>query len=242
MPRWTETKVIEIIDLSPTTKLFHLETNVDFNETFEPGQFITLELPISEKRRERWRSYSVSNAPSQDGFIELCIVHMPGGKGTTYLFNQISKGDTLRYKGPQGMFTAPKKEYSEVVLVCTGTGIAPFRSMLKYWARQENRPTYRVSLIFGTRTLKDVLYLEELIDLEKHWDGFKYRVALSREVVEDERFYQGYVHPIYLDQCTQKENTLFMICGWSAMIDDAVINLRDKLKIPEKNIVYELYG
>lgn len=242
MPRWTETKVMEIIDLSPTTKLFHLETTDAFNNAFLPGQFITLELPISEKRRERWRSYSVSNLPSRDGFIELCIVQMPGGKGTTFLFDQISQGDVLKYKGPQGMFTAPKKEYNEVVLVCTGTGIAPFRSMLNYWAIQENRPSYDVTLIFGTRTSKDILYYEELLELENHWEGFQYRVALSREDVDDNRFYSGYVHPIYLERNVEDEKTLFMLCGWSAMIDEAVLNLTEKMQIPEKNIVYELYG
>ena len=74
---------------------------------FKPGQFVTLDLPIHEQRNKRWRSYSIASSPDGSNVIELVIVYLEGGAGTTYFFSEIKEGSELTLRGPQGVFTLP---------------------------------------------------------------------------------------------------------------------------------------
>lgn len=233
--KWYQARVTNIIQESLTVRRFFLDMGEAFD--FIPGQFITMDLPTGKKRLDRWKSYSIASTPSGN-LIELCIVLVPDGKGTNYLFNEISVGSILKCKGPGGNFVRPRQTPKELICICTGTGIAPFRSMIQSWITNEI-PSYPVHLIFGTRTVEDILYHEELKLLASEHLWLSYSVALSREEYEG---HQGYVHDIYTTQYKDASNDrLFMICGWQAMVDEAVQNLKD-LGYPAENIIYELYG
>lgn len=239
--KWYTGKVVDIRDASPTVRLFYLQTEEEF--TFIPGQFITVDLPISEKRLGRWRSYSIANAPKPGGLIELCIVGLEGGSGTDYLFNEIQVGSELRFKGPDGMFVIPKNLDQEIVFLCTGTGVAPFRSMLHHIYNHE-LPHQNLHLIFGTRHKDGILYEDEFLRMAEEDPKFKYDVCLSREEnVVSAHHHPGYIHAQYLEQYKVHDpNRIFLICGWSQMIDEAVANLIIKLGYDKSQLKYELYG
>src|SRR6185312_9997604 len=129
---WQTGKVIKIEDETQTTRRFWIELVSGEPFDFKPGQFVTLDLPIHEKPNKRWRSYSIASWPNGTNEMELVIVLLEGGAGTNYLFNQISVGSELIYRGPQGVFTLPDQIEKDLYFICTGTGIAPFRSMLHY--------------------------------------------------------------------------------------------------------------
>lgn len=237
--KWYDSKLVRVEQASPTVRRFWLELDEDAEEfTFEAGQFITLDLPISDKRTKRWRSYSIANVPGEDQLIELCIVNLEGGEGTTYLFEEIQIGDPVKFKGPSGTFTLPKEIDKDLIMVCTGTGVAPFRSMLHHIYNNQI-PHKKIHLIYGTRYANNILYKEEFEDLEKKMENFKYSVALSRE---EYKGYQGYVHEIYKNVYGQPApDRKFYLCGWSYMIDDAVENLILDLKYDKSQVLYELY-
>jgi CDP-4-dehydro-6-deoxyglucose reductase len=116
-----------------------------------PGQFVTLDLPIHEKPNKRIRSYSIASWPDGTNVLELVIVLLEGGLGTTYLFNNIVVGSELTLRGPQGVFTLDDEDLQkDIIMICTGTGIAPFRSMATY-IKLHNIPHNNIYLIFGTR-------------------------------------------------------------------------------------------
>ena len=205
-----------------------------------PGQFITLDLPIHDKRINRWRSYSIANLPDEDGLIELCIVNLDGGLASTYLFSEVRQGEVLRFKGPSGSFTLPSTTDQEVVMVCTGTGIAPFRSMILDLKRR-GPLQFPIHMIFGTRHLSDVLYREELENLAESEELFKYTIVLSRD--QSWTGYKGHVHQVYMtEHRTPQQNKLFLLCGWSMMVDEAVANIILKLGYHRSQVRYELYG
>jgi CDP-4-dehydro-6-deoxyglucose reductase len=239
--KWYESKLVRVEDMSPTVKRFWLEWPEDEEGeqfTFEAGQFITLDLPIADKRTKRWRSYSIANAPEDNDLIELCIVNLEGGVGTTYLFEDLKVGEKVKFKGPSGTFTLPKQIDKDLVLVCTGTGVAPFRSMLRHIQNQQI-PHKKIHLIYGTRHSNNILYKEEFEELETTMDDFKYSVALSRE---EYKGYQGYVHDIYKKEYGEvSPDRKFYLCGWSNMIDDAVETLILELKYDKSQVLYELY-
>jgi CDP-4-dehydro-6-deoxyglucose reductase len=239
--KWYDSQVVDIVDQSASTKSFWLRIDDMSAFDFTPGQFITLDLPLGEKRRDRWRSYSIANVPTkEEGLIELCIVKLAGGSATSYLFSQLQKGDKLRFKGPDGNFVLPDLVDKELVMVCTGTGIAPFRSML-IDLRRKGSFGQRIHLIYGTRFQADMLYRLELEALAAEEPNFLFTTVLSRDT--DWKGAKGYVHQIYLENySTANQNRLFMLCGWSMMIDEAVTNLIVKLGYEKSQIKYELYG
>jgi CDP-4-dehydro-6-deoxyglucose reductase len=239
---WKDAVVLKIIDETPSTKRFFFEVPGADTFDFIPGQFVTLDLPIHEKRNKRWRSYSIASYPNGTNQFELVIVLLEGGLGTTYLFNNVKVGDTISFRGPQGVFVLPKPLDKDLYLICTGTGVAPFRSMIHY-IHQNKLPHQAIHLIFGCRKYTDCLYGHELKQLEQSEPGFYYHPSFSRESEIREGTYQGYVHPVYQDLLAKggKENAQFFICGWKEMIDEARAKLAD-LGIPKDRIHFELYG
>ncbi len=237
---WYDSKVIKIEDQSPTTKRFWVEVPEEEILDFKAGQFVTMDLPISDKRNKRWRSYSIANAPDGTNVLEFCIVLLEGGAGTTYLFNDLEVGGTIRFKGPSGTFVLPETIDSDLVFICTGTGVAPFRGML--WDIYNQKKSHqKLHLIFGTRHKEGLLYKDELDELTNKLEGFSYSVALSRE--EDWDGYKGYVHQIYMkDYKDIRPDVHFYLCGWTNMIDEAVANLIVEMGYDKSQIHYELYG
>jgi CDP-4-dehydro-6-deoxyglucose reductase len=243
MPKWYQGKVTRIENAGDNTKRFWIDTGDIDNFNFKPGQFITLDLPIGEKRLDRWRSYSIANAPGVTT-IELCIVHLEGGRASGYFFNEVELGTEVTFKGPDGTFILPESDLQKtVVMVCTGTGIAPFRSMIQQIGNS-GVDFHAIHLIFGTRYTTGMLYREELESLAKKYPNFRYSVALSREEGElPEYAEEGYVHKIYFkDHGDPSDNKVFYLCGWSQMIDEAVENLVEKIGYDRSQVKYELYG
>jgi phenol/toluene 2-monooxygenase (NADH) P5/A5 len=238
--KWYDSTVIKIEDQSPTTKRFFVEVQEEEPVNFTAGQFVTMDLPINEKRLKRWRSYSIANAPNGSNVLEFSIVRLDGGAATEYLFNDLKVGDNIRFKGPDGTFVLPDPIEKELVLICTGTGVAPYRSML-IDLQKNQKPHKNIHLIFGTRYEENILYRDEFEKLEKEMPGFKYSLTLSRD--ENWKGLKGYVHQVYLEDYKDVRSDIdFYICGWSNMIDDVVANLILKLGYDKSQVHYELYG
>ena len=235
---WLKGKVIRIDDHTPATKRFWIEVPELASFDFIPGQFITFDLPIHEKINKRVRSYSIASWPDGSNVFELVIVLLEGGAGTHYLFNEVSVGSELTFRGPQGVFVLKEDHLQkDIFLICTGTGIAPFRSMAHH-IKLHNVAHKNIYLLFGTRTQKDLLYYDEMCGLQKELPGFQYIPTLSREEWQGRK---GYVHAIYEEICAEKQPACFFLCGWKNMIDEAKKRIMD-LGYEKKSIHQELYG
>lgn len=240
MTTWYNGIIKKIEDASPTTKRFWLEVEGVDSFDFKAGQFITMDLPIGERRNQRWRSYSIASAPDGSNVLELCIVHLDGGLASGWLFNEAKSGTSIKFKGPDGTFTLPESLENELVLICTGTGVAPFRSMI-WEVFNQKIPHKGIHLIFGTRTADGILYKDEFESLAQKMPEFRYSVALSRE--EQKGYHHGYVHDIYLKNYEAKRpDVTFYLCGWTKMVDEAVANLIVKMGYELGHVKYELYG
>jgi len=241
---WRKGVVTRIENETYNTRRYWIQIPELDSFDFAPGQFVTLDLPIHEKPNKRWRSYSIASWPDGTNVFELLIVFLEGGAGTTYLFNDVQEGSELVVRGPQGVFTLPESLDKDYYMICTGTGIAPFRSMAHY-IKLHNVPHQNISLIFGTRTKNDLLYVDELKRLEMEIEGFHFVPTLSREEWDG---CCGYVHAIYENMVRGKMNGAavpppanFYLCGWKAMIDEAKQKIQ-ALGYDRKAIHLELYG
>lgn len=237
---WRTGKYIKIEQATANTRRYWIQIPELEDFEFKPGQFVTLDLPIHEKVNKRWRSYSIASHPDGTNIIELVIVLLEGGAGTTYLFNEVNEGDEVLLRGPQGVFVLPQEIDKDLFFICTGTGIAPFRSMIKF-IQLHNIPHQNIYLISGCRYIPDGLYNDEMKNLEKEMPNFTYIPTYSREK-EDSGVCTGYVHGVYESIVQQeKRDAKFYLCGWKNMIDDARKNIA-ALGYDKKDIHFELYG
>ncbi len=234
---WRTGKVIRIEDETSDTKRFWIEVPELTSFDFIPGQFVTLDLPIHEKPNKRWRSYSIASWPDGTNVFELVIVLDKRGAGTPYLFNEVNIGSELTFRGAQGVFIIKNELEKDVFMICTGTGVAPFRSMVHH-IRNHNIPHHNIYLIFGCRTRSTLLYYQELTDLQQEIPGFHYLPTLSREHWHGNT---GYVHPIYELLCMERKPANFFLCGWKGMIDEAKKRILE-MGYDSKSIHQEIYG
>jgi NAD(P)H-flavin reductase len=119
----------------------------------------------------------------------------------------------------------------DLFLICTGTGIAPFRSMVHH-IRNKKIQYHNIYLIFGCRNKADLLYYEEKMS------GFHFHPVLSREHWEG---HNGRVHAVYQELCKERPEAFFFLCGWKHMIDEAKTNILE-MGYEKKAIHQELYG
>ena len=240
---WRKGIVKRIETETYNTRRFWVEIPEVSSFDFVPGQFITLDLPIHEKPNKRWRSYSIASWPDGSNVIELLIVLLEDGAGTNYLFNEVKTGDELKFRGPVGVFTLPAELETDLYFICTGTGIAPFRSMLHH-IRLHHIPHADIHLIFGTRTQRDLLFEKEMRELENQLPGFHFHPTLSREKWEG---CCGYVHEVYEKLVREKMKgdelpaAKFYLCGWRNMIDEAKQRIL-AMGYDKSSVHLELYG
>ncbi|RFM29757.1 ferredoxin--NADP reductase [Deminuibacter soli] len=238
---WRTGIVTKIEQAAASTRRFFIQVPELDVFHFKPGQFVTLDLPIHEQRNKRWRSYSIASSPDGTNTFELVIVLLEGGAGTNYLFNQVTTGSALSFRGPQGVFCLPQQLDKDLYFICTGTGVAPFRAMLQHIARHKI-PHQNIYLIFGCRLTCDALYRDELKQLEQEIDGYYYLPTFSREPEENREVRRGYVHAIYEELIKGMQPPgYFFLCGWKDMIDEARERLHT-LGYTKHDIHLELYG
>ena len=235
---WLEAEVDSIVQATPDTRRYFLRVRGVDRFDFKPGQFVTLDLPIHEKPNKRWRSYSIASAPSSTNEFELVIVLDPQGVGTPWLFNHVNPGHVFSFRGPQGVFVLPDPiPQQPLFFICTGTGVAPFRSMLLDMlpSLPATQPVY---LVFGCRTEADLLYVDEMRDLQQKFPNFHYHPVLSRSTLAG---HTGYVHEVYSSLCADHPEAFFYLCGWKDMIDEARQRLQH-LGYEKRHVHFELYG
>ncbi|MFT5125545.1 MAG: ferredoxin--NADP+ reductase [Kiritimatiellia bacterium] len=158
----------------------------DPNLQVEPGQSIGVIAPGTQEfgHAEHYRLYTVADLPNHSTpditVVSLCVkrcnyidefsgerVH---GIASNYLCD-LQPGDQLRVNGPFGVpFTTPDNS-DDLVLICAGTGIAPFRAFIKKLYREGGDRTGKVWLFHGAMTGLEMLYAnEEDDDLTQYYD------------------------------------------------------------------------
>jgi CDP-4-dehydro-6-deoxyglucose reductase len=213
-----QAEISNIIDVNPMVKRFFLKFKHDI--VFQSGQFVIIDFGTLNHAYPT-RSYSIADI-SHGNTIELCISLKEDGAATPLLFKS-KIGDLLKVSIPQGRFILPDSVTTESVgFICTGTGVAPFRAMVKDLL-EHRKYTGNVYLFFGCRTQIDILYKDEFEELQKHFSNFHYTPVLSRENWNGA---QGYVHKHYETIFHNKPNAIIYLCGWTNMLKETRDNLK----------------
>jgi ferredoxin-NADP reductase len=210
------------------------EFDFGFGDTpvdFKPGQFFMLKIP-GEKPVNR--SYSVASPPSKDGFL-LCVKLIPDGLGSEYLRN-LQIGDEVQFLAPAGHFTLQDTK-KEIIMVATGTGLAPFMSMLPImFERGDKQP---ITLYFGCRNKTDLFYLESLKKFEEEHENFTSVLCLSREEGWEDGC-EGRVTNALADHPIDPEDTKVYICGNGNMVKEVRAMMIEN-GLTKQDIHFELF-
>lgn len=194
---------------------------------FEAGQFLA--VVVADKAK---RYYSIASAPHEDT-LDFYVTTAPGGLGSQY-FESLKVGGEIEVIGPMGKFTFRSEK--NAYFICTGTGIAPFISMIKDQLYKGNQND--LTLLFGNRYEESIIERESLTSLAQKYDKFRYEPALTRPSSE----WQGLVGRVteHLASFDLPQDTDFYICGGKPMVLDVKTVLMDR-GVSEDKIFYELY-
>ena len=215
----TPCKITHFQMLTPT--VFELKFEPETGFEFQPGQFVSIVIPgAGPQGRDLRRAYSIASAPEQRP-IELCVKLVEKGPGTNYLI-RLRPGDAFRGVAPYGDFVYVPRPGRHACLISTGTGLAPFRSMVLSRLFKQH-PPLSTQLLLGVRHENELLYTDELNQVS----GVQFVTAVSRPETSNYSGFRGRVTD-YLrtlgDEYPWTE-TEYYLCGGSAMIDEVKVIL-----------------
>jgi len=223
--------------LSELTKHLEFEMPAISRFGFVPGQWLSFEQ-VKPDGEELTRAYSIFSPPGDDARFALCLNRVQDGFMSNFLCD-MKEGDEIRCQGPFGDFIL-RPPMRDTILIATGTGIAPFRSMLHWLLGDESRHQGRqLWLLFGNRTEKDIYYHDEFLGLAAEHPNFHYQPTLSRGSTEWQGL-RGYVQEHVAGLAKGRTDMHAYVCGLDKMVT-ANRELLRSLGWDRKSIRYEKY-
>ncbi len=204
-----------------------------------------------------FRAYSMANHPAEGNIVMLNIriatppwdrankkfMDVNPGICSSYVFS-CQPGDKVTISGPYGEFHI-KETKKEMVYIGGGAGMAPLRSHIFHLFHTE-KTDRKVSYWYGARSKREIFYEEHFTDIEKDFPNFKFNIALSEPMPEDNwTGYKGFIHQVvldnYLGKHTAPEDIEYYLCG-PPMMNAAVFKMLDELGVPNENIAFDDFG
>ncbi|MFN0118665.1 MAG: ferredoxin--NADP reductase [Elusimicrobiota bacterium] len=226
--------VEETIDLTPRVKGIKFKIPAGKTLHFKAGQFVQIHIPQPEKPRRT--SYSIASSSQYENFFELCVTLVQGGISSPFLHG-LKVGQTIPMTGPLGKFILPDPILRDAVFIATGSGIAPFRSMIQEMIFK--KLPQQIYLIYGNRFTDDIIYKNEWDQLQLSNPKFHVEYTLSKPD-STWKGEQGYVQDKIQNFIPQPAAKDYYICGLVKMID-AVVEKLTSLGVPKEQIHFERF-
>lgn len=215
------------------------------------------------------RAYSMASYPAEGRRIMLNVrvatppwdrskntwMDVNPGIASSYIFSR-KPGDTVTISGPYGEFFIKEDSQAEMLYIGGGAGMAPMRSHL-YHLFKTLKTGRKVTYWYGGRSKRELFYLDHFRELEEKFDNFRFFVALSEPLEEDNwkvkkdiddhegDGFVGFVHQVVIDQYLSKhpepEEIEFYFCG-PPLMNKAVTQMCEDWGVPEENVSYDDFG
>ena len=215
-----------------------------------------------------FRAYSMANHPAEGNIVMLNIrvatppwdrsankwMDVNPGVCSSYVFSR-KPGDKVTVSGPYGEFFINPTD-REMIYVGGGAGMAPLRSHIFHLFHTEHTDR-KVSYWYGGRSRKELFYLDHFEKIEKDNPNFKFFIALSEPLEEDNwkekkslddsegEGYTGFIHQAlydnYLRDHPDPDEIEYYLCG-PPLMNAAVLKMLDELGVPDENIRFDDFG
>ena len=233
-------------DINEALAIFTVGFVGDEKLDFEPGQFTTLAMidpdapprPAGSRRRGPKmirRAYSIANTPGQHKQGEFYIVRVNDGKLTPMLW-QLKPGDPLfmdtKVKGEFTLEGVPENKH--LILIATGTGLAPYWSMINTYRNQMR--WQKLILLESCRNVADLAYHDQLKSLAAEDDSIIYLPTVTREPADSPwKGLRGRIENILKPEAFKNltgieldpEKCIAMLCGNPQMIEQTTESLNN---------------
>lgn len=246
---------------------------IDYDKDFDKADIGEEYLPVWEKfnifslkahnPEKTMRAYSMANYPEEGDIIKLTVriastpfkkrpavgfEDVPTGIGSSYIFS-LKPGDKVMMSGPFGDFHPVFDSKREMIWIGGGAGMAPLRAQIMYMLKTLHTTDRAMSYFYGARSLSEVFFLEDFLQLEKEFHNFHFRLALDRpDPKADEagvKYTAGYVgnvlYETYLKTHEAPEDIEYYLCG-PPMMMQSTISMLDGLGVDPEAIRFDDFG
>lgn len=216
---------------------YHLKDTFIFNA----GQYITLKTVINGN--EIRRDYSLCSSP-KSAVLKVAVKEVKDGTFSSHANNTLQVGDILEVAPPKGrfVFTPNDLKTKNIAAFAAGSGITPILSIVK--CALEEEVYSKVVLVYGNKTTKDTMFLNELLELQHQYkDRFSIKFVFSQAKENDAvfgRIEKSTVNLILKNEYKHIDIDAFYLCGPEGMIH-AVKDVLTEHKIENNRIFYELF-
>jgi ferredoxin-NADP reductase len=251
LPPTFEARLARARALTPSVRELVFERVDGQPMDFVPGQWVSailgVEAPLAEAKpgleSPMKRSYSIASSPDGSPRFEIAVTHVQNGPGSTRL-HTLEPGAVLRFTGPQGFFTRPAQAGAPPsLMIATGTGVTPMRSMLRAAAAQGSRAPFW--LVLGVRHEDDLLYVDEFRAAAREHSFFRFEPTLSQPGPgwEGRRGYvQTHVHELWTELAARGDGAPHAyVCGLERMVGSVRDLLRKEMGLPRQQVHSERY-
>ena len=227
-----------------------MDIEKEYHEDWDKFNLWGLKL---DNKEESFKAFSMANHPAEGNIIKLNVRvatpppplwdKVPPGVASSYIFN-LKPSDKVTISGPYGEFFI-KDTNKEKIYIGGGAGMAPLRSHLFHLFHTENTKS-KISYWYGARSLREMFYNDEFQDMALKNPNFKYNVALSDALPEDNwKGYTGFIHQVvydnYLKNHEDPTEVEYYLCGPPLMIN-AVKQMLHDLGVEPEMIAFDDFG
>lgn len=204
---------------------------------FAAGQYLSVSVDIGGKRYTR--SYSIASSPSEssEGYYRLTVKAVDNGVVSNYILDTWQEETAVTVSDPIGTFTyEPLRDAEQIIGIAGGSGITPFLSLAK--AIADGEEDCSLTLLYGNRTEKDVLFQEELNELACKCDKIRVIHVFSEE--QREGYEHGFITAELIRKYAPAEPYSVFLCGPEQMIHFVDKEI-EKLNLERKQIRHEVH-
>lgn len=208
-------KVYRMTRAAPDVTVLQLRFPAGAKAKFKAGQYLSLRMQDGTVRH-----YSMANPPHQNDGAELHIRHVPGGIFSQYLAEQLVEGHQIEVSIPYGNFHLREGDDKPVVLLASGTGFAPIKSIVEDAIKR--KLTRSMVLYWGARRSEDLYRMDLARKWETQFPWFRFVPVLSDSAPADGWDGRtGLVHQAVLDDIPSLAGYEVYACGAPVMINAA---------------------
>lgn len=216
--------------------IYEIEFTKPEGLTFTEGQFLLLDAPLIDDTEDvQPRAYSIASSPNDDTLL-LVIKLVAEGRCSRWVKEKLQPGVQTRVQCPFGKFILNDQNAKEYVMMCTSTGIAPFRSQLRTILPKGE--TRKIDLFFGLLNEEEIFWEEELKKIAEEYPNFSYHISIGDQSSTFDGF-KGYVQQHASEVISDFSNKQIYICGAPIMTKAVKQEAIDTWGVPQEDVHME---
>ena len=219
-------KVSKKTNLTPSSCYITLSVadSLKSNFKYKAGQYVTISIKDKNGIKQN-RSYSICG-PINDKDIYFCVKKIPGGVVSTFLCDELKKGDVLDVSQPMGDFTLESSNgfnKKNNVFISAGSGITPIKSQIEKLLH--NKYKGEIYLIFANNSQEEVIFYDYFKEIEEKHSNF-HLILILKETPLEWNGEQGIlvtdkISSLFTEYNLPINNSNYYICGPQVIVDNS---------------------